>query len=219
MTIQAGKTTDIIEDTPVVKGCTISSQIFKDGGITISIFSLAAKTSISASSYENYHLITVRKGVLKLAVGDRQEKLEQGESLLTPKNTLVGLAAAKDSIYTEIALTADAAISSLIQPGKAFRLDKLIPYEEGRIVNCDLISGSSFKLALMALSPDSGLAEHSAPGNAMIFSLAGKGIVNYEGEEKVLEPGNVLKMTKGARHSVDAAWAFKMALLVMTPAA
>ncbi len=217
MTIPAGTVTDLVKDNPVVKGCTISNQLFNDQ-VTSTTFSLAANTSISAARYASYQLITVEEGRLTVTIADSQHELQQGDSLVTPKDTPVALAAAKDCIYTEISFTQDAVLSSLIQPGKVFKMADLIPYQQGEIINCDLVTGQGFKLALMALGAGTELAEHSAPGNALIFALAGQGTVNYEGTPKALRTNAALKMAQGARHAVKADQDYKMALLVMTPA-
>lgn len=219
MTIQAGKVSDLIKDNPVAKGCTISNQLFNDGEIVVTVFSLAANTSISAASYGSYHLLTVEKGKLSILLADQQQELKSGESLLTPKDIPIKVAASADTIYTEISLAKDAVISPLIRPGKAVKLPRLVPYQDGRVVNCDLVTSRSFKLALMSFDGGTGLAEHSAPGDALVFALDGNGIVNYKGEDKGLQTGKVLKMVKGARHSVQADGLYKMALLVMTPSA
>lgn len=217
MAIPNGQVTDIIKDNPVVKGCTVSDQLFHDSDASVSVFSLAAQTSISSSIYAHYQLIIVEEGQLNISVAGQPQKLQTGDSLLTPKGVMISFEATKDSIYTEISFTKDTVINSIIQVGKVFKISELIPYQKDKIVNCDLVTGRSFKLALMALSTGTELAEHSAPGKAMIMALDGKGLVNYQGEEKILQPGKALKMSKGAHHAVKASGSFKMALLVMTP--
>lgn len=212
-----GQVTDIVKNNPVVNGCTVSDQLFQDSDVSASVFSLAEHTSISSSIYANYKLIIVEKGQINVSVVGQQQELKAGDSLLTPKGVMISFTATKDSVYTEIGFPKDAVVNSIIHPGKNFQLSQLIPYQKDKIVNCDLVTGRSFKFALMALSAGTELAEHSAPGNAMIMALDGKGLVNYQGEEKVLQPGKVLKMAKGARHAVTANSSYKMALLVMTP--
>lgn len=219
MDTQAGEVVDLVQENPVVNGCTISNKLFNDSETSVTVFSLAAYTNISSSSYDNYHLITLEKGDLIVSIDDHQEEIKQGDSLLIPKGASVKISANKDSIYTELSLPKDASFNSVIQTDKFFQLTDLIPYQQGKIVNLDLITGHSFKLALMALDSGTELAEHAAPGNAMIFALDGQGIVNYEGKDKNLTTRTTLKMSNGAHHSVTAKVPYKMALLVMTPSA
>lgn len=217
MTIPAGKVTDLIKDNPVVAGCTISNEVFENGEVTVTVFSLAAHTSISSTTYTSYHLVTVEKGELSLNIADSQQELKAGDSIVTPKKAAIAVIASEDTTYLEIALPDDASLNQVVEPGQVFQLAKVIPYQDGKIINCDLLSGHTFKLALMALSKGTGLAEHSAPGNAMIFGLDGQGTVTYKGNDKMLANHKALKMRQGARHAVRATQNYQMALLVMTP--
>lgn len=217
MNTKAGEALNLIQSNSVVKGCTVSNKLFNDGDISVVVFSLAASTSISSSQYETNHLITVEEGNLSVLVNDHVQKLSQHDSLLTPKGALIQIMANQDSIYAEVSFTKDPSINPVIEAGKVFRLTELVPYQQGKIVNLDLVTGKSFKLALMALDAGTALAEHAAPGNAMIFALDGQGIVNYEGKDNNLTPQTVLKLSKHAHHSVTAKVPYKMALLVMTP--
>ena len=51
----------------------------------------------------------------------------------------------------------------------------------------DIISGEKMKFAVMAFDEGTGLSEHSAPGEALIFGLEGEGIIGYEGKEYAIK--------------------------------
>ena len=101
-----------------------------------------------------------------------------------------------------------------IHAGEVFKLSELIPYGDGKIVNMDLIHNEKMKFVLMAFDAGTGLSEHAAPGEAMVFALDGEGIIGYEGKEHTLHAGETFCFAKGGKHFVKAAGRFKMALLL-----
>ena len=66
----------------------------------------------------------------------------------------------------------------------------------------------------MAFDVGTGLSEHAAPGEAIIFALDGEGVIGYEGEEHPIKAGENFHFAKGGMHSVKAKEKFKMALLL-----
>lgn len=42
------------------------------------------------------------------------------------------------------------------------------------------------KFVVMAFDAGTGLSEHAAPGEAMVFALDGEGVIGYEGQEHTL---------------------------------
>ena len=105
-------------------------------------------------------------------------------------------------------------MNEIIKAGEVFTLSDLLPYQDGRIVNMDLINEPKLKFVLMSFAGGTGLSEHAAPGEALIFALDGEGIIGYEGKEYPFKAGENFKFAKGGMHSVKAAGNFKMALLL-----
>ena len=66
----------------------------------------------------------------------------------------------------------------------------------------------------MSFDEGTGLSEHSAPGEALIFALDGNGIIGYEGKEHHIKAGENFKFAKNGKHYVKADGKFKMALLL-----
>ena len=60
-------------------------------------------------------------------------------------------------------------MNELIKPGEVFSLAELVPYRDGKIVNMDVAANEKMKLALMAFDAGTGLSEHAAPGEAILF--------------------------------------------------
>ena len=106
-------------------------------------------------------------------------------------------------------------MNQAVKPGEVLKLAGLVPYEDGSIVNLDVASGETMKFVVMAFDEGTGLAPHSAPGDALVFALEGKGVIGYEGKEYPICAGENFRFAKGGMHSVTADGRFKMALLLM----
>ena len=204
----------IAEENPAVPGCTISGQLMR--GVTV--FSLAKETDISAESYPVPILQVQLSGssVLDMGAPAGMVALSAGELMKKPAGRDIGVAAKEDSVYLEIALEEeDSTMNPVIKEGNVFRLKDLIPYQEGKIVNMDLVSQPSMKFVVMAFDEGTGLSEHSAPGDAIVFALDGKAVIGYEGKEYPISAGEQFRFAKGGLHSVKADGKFKMALLLV----
>ena len=66
----------------------------------------------------------------------------------------------------------------------------------------------------MRSAEGTGLSEHAAPGEAIIFALDGEGVIGYEGKEHPIKAGENFHFAKAGLHSVKATKKFKMALLL-----
>lgn len=60
-----------------------------------------------------------------------------------------------------------------------------------------------------------GLSEHAAPGEALVFALDGEDIIGYEGKQYTLHAGATFKFDKFGKHSATAEKPFKMVLLLV----
>ena len=204
----------IAEENPVVPGCTISGQLMR--GVTV--FSLAEGTDISAESYPIPILQVQLSGSLVWDMGapaGETVKLSAGEAVAKPAGKDIGVAAKEDSVYLEIVLKEDSTMTPVIKKGNVFQLKDLIPYQKGKIVNMDLVNQPSMKFVVMAFDEGTGLSEHSAPGDAIVFALDGKAVIGYEGKEHPISAGEQFRFAKGGLHSVKADGKFKMALLLV----
>lgn len=105
-------------------------------------------------------------------------------------------------------------MNEAVQAGEVFKLADLVPYQEGKIVNMDLVHSDGMKFVVMAFDKGTGLSEHAAPGEALIFALDGEGVIGYEGKEHVIRAGENFHFAKGGLHFVKATERFKMALFL-----
>ena len=206
---KVGEVFSIARDNPPVSGCTISRQVY-DGENGIIYFSLAKNTDISAEIFPYHKLILVSVGSATVW----GKEVGTGEAILTPTDTPVGIRTTTGAVYTEITIRRDDFMNEAIKAGEVFKLAELVPYAEGRIVNMDVIHNEKMKFVVMAFDAGTGLSEHAAPGEALIFALDGEAVIGYEGAEHPIKAGENFHFAKAGLHSVKATKRFKMALLL-----
>ncbi len=211
---KVGEVFSIVKDNEAIIGCTISKSIYNDLNDII-YFSLAKDTDISAEIYPYYKLIIVLDGSLEVYDKNNFSKfLNKNDSIVTLLNKPIGIKTSEGSIYTEISIRKEDFMNSAIKPGEVFKLSELVPYQEGKIVNMDVVHNEKMKFVIMAFDEGTGLSEHAAPGEAIIFALDGEGVIGYEGKEHTIKAGENFHFAKGGLHSVKANKKFKMALLL-----
>ena len=212
---KTGEIFSISNDNPTVKGCTVSKTIYSENGYDINYFSLAQNTDISAETYEYPKICIVNSGEMDVYTADNKVwELNKDESIVLPMGEPVGMRTKTGCIYTEIAIRKESNMNEVLEAGKILKLADLLPYQEGRIVNMDLINDPKLKFVIMSFDERTGLSEHSAPGEALIFALDGQGIIGYEGKEHTIKAGENFKFAKNGKHYVKADGKFKMALLL-----
>ena len=209
-----GEVFSIGKDNAPVPGCTISKEVH-GGENTITYFSLAINTDISAEIYPYYKLIIVADGSVTVYGADNyQKRLKVGDSVITLTDAPIGMRTLDGVVYTEISIRREDSMNEAIKAGEVFRLAELVPYQEGKIVNMDVIHNDKMKFVVMAFDEGTGLSEHAAPGEALIFALDGEGVIGYEGEDHPIKAGENFHFAKAGLHSVKATKRFKMALLL-----
>ena len=212
---KTGQIFSITKDNPTVAGCTVSKSIYSESGYDFTYFSLAEYTDISAETYEYPKICIVNSGKMEVYTSDNEVwKLSTDESIVLPMGKPVGMRTETGCIYTEIAIRKESNMNKVLETGKVLKLADLLPYQEGRIVNMDLINDEKLKFVIMSFDEGTGLSEHSAPGEALIFALDGNGIIGYEGQEHKIKAGENFKFAKNGKHYVKANGKFKMALLL-----
>ena len=145
----------------------------------------------------------------------REWPLKAGDAFTIVTGTPIGVRSEGGLVYTEIEFGKETKMNKILEAGRAFALKDILPYAEGRIVNMDLASGPNMKFVLMSFDAGTGLSEHSAPGDALIFALDGEATIGYEGAEHVIKAGENFKFAKNGRHWVKANGRFKMELLLV----
>ena len=214
MNEKTGEVFSIAKDNQAVPGCTISKAVHS-GVNDIIYFSLDKNTDISAEIYPYYKLIIVADGNMEVYGTDGfLKKVETEESIVTLTDAPMGMRTSEGAVYTELTIRKEDIMNEAIKAGEVFKLAELVPYAEGKIVNMDVAHNDKMKFVVMAFDEGTGLSEHAAPGEAIIFALDGEGVIGYEGKEHPLKVGENFHFAKAGLHSVKATKKFKMALLL-----
>ena len=214
MNEKTGEVFSIAKDNQPVPGCTISKAVYS-GINDIIYFSLAKNTDISAEIYPYYKLLAVADGNMEVYGTDGfSKKIEKEESIVTLTDVPMGIRTSEGAVYTEIMIRKEDIMNEAIKAGEVFKLADLVPYAEGKIVNMDVAHNDKMKFVVMAFDEGTGLSEHAAPGEAIIFALDGEGVIGYEGKEHPIKAGENFHFAKAGLHSVKATKKFKMALLL-----
>ena len=210
----AGRVFSIAKDNVPIPGCTVSKEI-SGGDNYISIFSMAEDTDISAEIFPYHKLVVVSEGRVPVYKSDGSEKiLEVGDGIVTEVDTPVGFKTDIGVVYTEIAIRRKDIMNKAIKAGQVFKFAELIPYQDGKIVNMDIVHNDKMKFVVMAFDAGTGLSEHAAPGEALIFALDGEAVIGYEGVDHPIKAGENFHFAKGGLHSVRSDKKFKMGLLL-----
>lgn len=211
---KTGEVFSIAKDNVPVPGCTISKEIY-GGENALTYFSLAKNTDISAEIFPSYKMLIVADGSVVVYGNDGfWQKLRSGDSILTLADTPMGMRTDEGAVYTELLVRKEDSMNEIIKAGEVFKLAELVPYAEGKIVNMDVVHNDKMKFVLMAFDAGTGLSEHAAPGEALIFALDGEGVIGYEGKDHPIKAGENFHFAKAGLHSVKATKKFKMALLL-----
>ena len=215
MNEKTGAVFSIAKDNQPVTGCTISKEVYASGQDYISYFSLAQDTDISAEIYNYHKLLILHEGSMEVFTDKQVWTLNEGKALLTPTpmEIPVGMRTDTKAIYTEISIRRNT-MNNAVKAGEVFKLAELVPYQDGKIINMDVAHNEKMKFVIMSFDESTGLAEHAAPGEALIFALDGKGVIGYEGKAHPIQAGENFKFAAGGKHWVKADGKFKMALLM-----
>ena len=212
---KTGEVFSIAEDNAPVPGCTISKEVY-NGENPVIYFSLAKNTDISAEIHPYCKMLIAADGILEVYGQDGYlKKMNAGDMILIPAGFQVGMKTAEGAVYTEISVKKEGLfMNEAVKPGEVFNLAELVPYIEGKIVNMDVVHNDKMKFVVMAFDEGTGLSEHAAPGEAIIFALDGEAVIGYEGKEQSIKAGENFHFAKEGLHSVKASKRFKMALLL-----
>lgn len=211
---KAGNVFSIAKDNKALEGCTVSKEVY-GGENYIAYFSMAEDTDISAELFPYYKLIIVAKGELEIyGFAPNTRRLKEGESIVAPPEVPIGIKTEAGVIFTEIAIRRQDFMNKAVRAGEVFQLGDLVQYQDGKIVNMDVAHNDKMKLVVMAFDAGTGLSEHAAPGEAIVFALDGEAIIGYEGSEHMIKAGENFHFAKEGKHYVKAEKNFKMGLFL-----
>jgi quercetin dioxygenase-like cupin family protein len=101
------------------------------------------------------------------------------------------------------------------EKSKVFSFDKSIEYSDGGIISKTILKRQTGNISLFSFDRGEALSEHTAPFDAMIQIVDGRGEVIIGGKSFLLETGQCIIMPANITHAVKAAEKFKMVLTMI----
>jgi len=98
---------------------------------------------------------------------------------------------------------------------QAQSLDGLIDYAADSIVSKTILDKSVGTITLFAFDASQQLSEHTAPYDAVVQVIDGRGTLVIGGEQVVVSAGEIVIMPGNVPHSVSADERFKMLLTMI----
>ena len=98
---------------------------------------------------------------------------------------------------------------------KVFSFNESIGYSEGGIISKTVLKKQTGNISLFSFARGEALSEHTAPYDAMIMVVDGRGEVIIDGKSFILEAGQTIIMPANKPHAVNAVEKFKMVLTMI----
>lgn len=105
--------------------------------------------------------------------------------------------------------------SSEFEKSKIFSFNDSVDYSDGGIVSKTVLKKETGNISLFSFDKGEALSEHTAPFDAMITVVDGKGEVIIGGKSFTLSSGQSIIMPANITHAVNAVEKFKMVLTMI----
>ena len=105
--------------------------------------------------------------------------------------------------------------SNEFEKSKVFSFSDSVDYSDGGIVSKTVLKKQTGNISLFSFAKGEALSEHTAPFDAMITVVDGKGEVVIGGKSFVLTAGQTIIMPANITHAVNAVEKFKMVLTMI----
>jgi quercetin dioxygenase-like cupin family protein len=105
--------------------------------------------------------------------------------------------------------------SSEFEKSKVFSFNESINYSDRGIVSKTVLKKQTGNISLFSFDKGEALSEHTAPFDAMIMVVDGRGEIIIGGESFILESGQSIIMPANISHAVNAIEKFKMVLTMI----
>jgi quercetin dioxygenase-like cupin family protein len=105
--------------------------------------------------------------------------------------------------------------SNEFEKAKIFTFSGSVDYAEGGIVSKTVLKKQTGNISLFAFAKGEALSEHTAPFDAMIQVVEGKGEIIIGGQSHILDSGETIIMPANISHAVKAVENFKMVLTMI----
>jgi quercetin dioxygenase-like cupin family protein len=104
---------------------------------------------------------------------------------------------------------------NIFEPGTKFRFNESVEYSTDGIVSKRVLDRTTGNVTLFAFDKGQRLSEHSAPFDAMVQVVEGKGEVVINQVPYQMETGDTIILPANIPHAVNATAKFKMVLTMI----
>ena len=101
------------------------------------------------------------------------------------------------------------------EKARIFSFSDSVEYSDGGIVSKTVLKKETGNISLFSFAKGEALSEHTAPFDAMIQVVDGRGEIIIGGKSYFLEAGQTIIMPAGIPHAVKAPEKFKMVLTMI----
>jgi quercetin dioxygenase-like cupin family protein len=101
------------------------------------------------------------------------------------------------------------------EKAKVFTFNGSVEYANGGIVSKTVLKKQTGNISLFSFDKGEALSEHTAPFDAVIQVVDGKGEITIGGTPYIVEAGETIIMPANISHSVKAVEKFKMVLTMI----
>ena len=105
--------------------------------------------------------------------------------------------------------------SNEFEKSKVFSFNDSIEYSEGGIVSKTVLKKQTGNISLFSFAKGEALSEHTAPFDAVIQVVDGKGEIMIGGTPYIVNTGETIIMPANIAHAVKAIENFKMVLTMI----
>lgn len=105
--------------------------------------------------------------------------------------------------------------SNEFEKSRVFSYHTSVEYADGAIVSKTVLKKETGNISLFAFAKGEALSEHTAPFDALIQAVDGKGEITIGGKSFILESGQSIIMPANIPHAVKALERFKMVLTMI----
>lgn len=105
--------------------------------------------------------------------------------------------------------------SNEFEKARVFSFNSSVEYASGGILSKTVLKKDTGNISLFSFAKGEALSEHTAPFDAMIQVVDGKGEVIIGGKSFILEAGETIIMPANIPHAVKAVEKFKMVLTMI----
>ncbi|MHC4107883.1 MAG: cupin domain-containing protein [Planctomycetota bacterium] len=102
-----------------------------------------------------------------------------------------------------------------VPPAEVVNIADLVEYNDGAVVSRTLLKSKAGTITLFAFDRDQGLSEHTAPFDALVQVVDGRGEFTIAGETHQVRVGQAILMPADIPHGVRAVDRLKMLLTML----